>query len=85
MATKLIQVCDLSGLEITVENPAVFTVKGSEISEILLDGKPYQELILSREGLLRALNLPEYSSLKQMIDYWNVANSPYKDRDPRDW
>ncbi len=82
MATKLIQVCDLSGLEITVENPAVFTVKGSEI---LLDGKPHQELILSREGLLRALNLPEYSRLKQMIDYWNVANSPYRDRDPRDW
>lgn len=81
MATKLIQICDLSGLEITTENPAVFIVKGSEI---LLDGKPHQELILSREGLLRALNLPEYSRLKQMIDYWNVANSPYKEVYPSD-
>jgi hypothetical protein len=85
MATKTIQVCDLSGLEITAENPAVLTITTGKGSEILLDGKPHQELILSREGLLRALNLPEYSKLKQMIDYWKVVNDPYKDRDPRDW
>lgn len=85
MATKTIQVCDLSGLEITAENPAVLTITTGKGSEILLDGKPHQELILSREGLLRALNLPEYFKLKQMIDYWKVVNDPYKDRDPRDW
>lgn len=85
MAIKTIQVCDLSGLKITAENPAVLTITTGKGSEILLDGKPHQELILSREGLLRALNLPEYSKLKQMIDYWKVVNDPYKDRDPRDW
>lgn len=82
MVTKTIQVCDLSGKEITPTNPVVFSLKGSEI---FLNNKQYQELILSRDGLLEALNLPEYNKLKQIVDDWKVRNDPYKDRDPRDW
>jgi hypothetical protein len=80
MGIKHIKTCDLSQKDISDKNPVVVKVNRDFQMEVL--GKKIHsdqlECLVSREGLLEAMGLPEYSELMRLIKNDNAAREKFR-------